>query len=63
MDHVEVVLLGDPDQALDAQVRPDRLAAVGRADEKGFIGFEAVQGKRCMFARTTPSSQRLYCSW
>ena len=42
MDGVDAVLPGDGDDAVDVEIRADRLA--GLADLIGFVGLEAVQG-------------------
>ena len=43
MDGVDLVLLGERDDAGDVEVRPDRLARL--ADLVGLVGLEAVQGE------------------
>ena len=43
MDRVDLVLLGDVDDAVDVEVGADRLARL--ADLVGLVGLEAVQGE------------------
>ena len=45
MDRIDAMLLGDGDDVGDVQITFDRLAALRRADQVRFVGFEAMQGE------------------
>ena len=43
MDRIDAALLGEGDDAVDIEIRPERFA--GNADAIGLVRFEAMQGE------------------
>ena len=50
MNAVHPALSGDGDERTDVEIRADRLAALRRTDQEGFVSLEAMQGKAVLLA-------------
>src|SRR5262249_45090359 len=50
MNRVDALCLGDGDDRLDVQIRPDRFATLHRSDEKRLVSLEPMQRKAIFVA-------------